>query len=315
MSGEQSTLGSGAVGDAWPSLPLEAWQETCATLHMWTQIVGKIRLGLTPLVNHWWNSTLYVTRRGLATSAIPYGAETFEITFDFHAHQLAIETSRGDARTFSLASRSVADFYRTITGSLAELGIEVAIRTLPMEVENPIPFEQDEAHAAYDPEYAWRFWRALVQADRVMNRFRASFIGKASPVHFFWGSFDLAVTRFSGRPAPPHPGVPNAPDRVTREAYSHELSSCGFWPGNAAFPTPIFYAYAYPAPPGFKESAVRPGEARYSTDLGEFILPYEAVRSAAAPDEALLAFLQSTYEAAADRGHWDRQALERPLPP
>ena len=296
----------------WPSLPLAAWQDTYETLHMWTQIVGKIRMALAPKINHWWQSTLYVTPRGLTTSAIPYGTRTFEISFDFLDHHLQIQTSEGITRTIALVPRSVADFYQEVIGTLRAIGIEVRIWTIPQEVQEPIPFEQDDKHATYDPEYAQRLWRILVQADRVMTAFRSRFIGKCSPVHFFWGSFDLAVTRFSGRRAPEHPGgVPNMADWVTREAYSHEVSSCGFWPGGGAVVDPVFYAYAYPTPEGFQDYSIQPKEAFYSSQMGEFVLPYEAVRQAENPDEMLLTFLQSTYDAAANLGNWDREVLER----
>ena len=299
----------------WPSLPLVAWQDTYETLHLWTQILGKIRLALSPQINHWWHSTLYVTPRGLTTSTIPYGTRTFEMSFDFLAHHLQIETSDGITRTIALVPRSVADFYQDVMSTLSAIGIDVQIWTMPQEVQDPIPFEQDYKHAAYDPEYAQRFWRILVQADRIMAAFRSRFIGKSSPVHFFWGSCDLAVTRFSGRGAPEHPGgVPNMADWVTREAYSHEVSSCGFWPGGGAVVEPVFYAYAYPTPGGFPDYPIQPKEAFYSSQMQEFILPYEAVRQADAPDEMLLTFLQSTYEAAANLGNWDRAALERTPP-
>ena len=299
----------------WPSLPLAAWQDTYETLHLWTQILGKIRLALSPQINHWWHSTLYVTPRGLTTSTIPYGTRTFEMSFDFLAHHLQIETSDGITRTIALVPRSVADFYQDVMSTLSAIGIDVQIWTMPQEVQDPIPFEQDYKHAAYDPEYAQRFWRILVQADRIMAAFRSRFIGKSSPVHFFWGSCDLAVTRFSGRGAPEHPGgVPNMADWVTREAYSHEVSSCGFWPGGGAVVEPVFYAYAYPTPEGFPDYSIQPKEAFYSSQMQEFILPYEAVRQADAPDEMLLSFLQSTYEAAANLGNWDRAALERTPP-
>ena len=299
----------------WPSLPLAAWQDTYETLHLWTQILGKIRLALSPQINHWWHSTLYVTPRGLTTSTIPYGTRTFEMSFDFLAHHLQIETSDGITRTIALVPRSVADFYQDVMSTLSAIGIDVQIWTMPQEVQDPIPFEQDYKHAAYDPEYAQRFWRILVQADRIMAAFRSRFIGKSSPVHFFWGSCDLAVTRFSGRGAPEHPGgVPNMADWVTREAYSHEVSSCGFWPGGGAVVEPVFYAYAYPTPEGFPDYPIQPKEAFYSSQMQEFILPYEAVRQADAPDEMLLTFLQSTYEAAANLGNWDRAALERTPP-
>jgi hypothetical protein len=297
---------------AWPDLPLKAWQDTYATLHLWTQIVGKIRLALTPWVNHSWHVVLYLTASGLTTSPIPYQDRTFQIDFDFIGHRLVIRTSDGAAQTIPLQPCTVADFYRDVFAALRALDIAVAIRKKPNEVAHPIPLDRDREHAAYDAEYAHRCWQVLVQADRVFKAFRAGFIGKCSPVHFFWGSFDLAVTRFSGRRAPEHPGgVPNLPDGVVREAYSHEVSSCGFWPGNEAIPFPAFYAYAYPEPPGFPDAAVRPEQAFYSPDLKEFILPYDAVRQADSPDRLLLEFLQSTYEAAAGLGHWDRPSLER----
>lgn len=295
----------------WPSLPVAEWQDTYETLHMWTQIVGKIRMALAPKLNHWWHSTLYVTPRGLTTSSIAYGMRTFEISFDFLEHYLQIEISDGTSRRIALESRSVASFYQEVMSTLSALGLEVRIWTMPQEVAEPIPFDEDRQHAAYDPEYAQRFWRILVQADRVMRAFRSSFMGKCSPVHFFWGSFDLAVTRFSGRPAPEHPGgVPGLADWVTREAYSHEVSSCGFWPGGGAVEEPVFYAYAYPAPEGFRDYPIQPQEAFYSEQMQEFLLPYEAVRQADEPDAVLLTFLQSTYEAAANLGKWDRAALE-----
>ena len=296
--------------EAWPELPLEAWRDTHATLHMWTQVVGKVRLALAPLVNHWWQVPLYVTACGLTTSLIPDGTRAFEITFDFLDHQLRIETSEGERREVPLRPQSVADFYGATMAALADLGITVKIWPVPVEVPAPVPFEEDRRHRAYDPEYARRFWRILVQTERVFTQFRARFVGKVSPVHFFWGSFDLAVTRFSGRPAPRHPGAPGVADRVTREAYSHEVSSAGFWPGEGVG-FPAFYAYAYPEPEGFDQSPVRPAQAYYDANLHEFLLPYDAVRTAASPDETLLAFLQSTYEAAADAAHWDRPALER----
>ena len=308
---QAAVAGRGTSGETWPALPYEAWADTCATLHMWTQVVGKIRLALAPWVNHWWQVPLYVDQRGLTTSPIPYGERTFQIDFDFVDHQLKIHCDGGTTRVVPLAPRTVADFHHEVMAALRSLHVHVKIWTTPVEVADPIPFEKDTVHAAYDPEAAHRFWRALVQADRVMKAFRGGFTGKCSPVHFFWGSFDLAVTRFSGRVAPPHPGAPGVADRITREAYSHEVSSAGFWPGNAAFPTPIFYAYAYPEPPGFREAAVRPEAAFYSADFGEFMLKYDDVRAAERPDDALLAFLQSTYDAAADLGRWDRAALER----
>ena len=298
--------------EAWPSLPLDEWKETYATLHMWTQVVGKIRFARTPWVNHSWHVTLYVTSRGLTTSPIPYGEKTFEIDFDFIDHRLVIETSTGDVRHIELRPRTVADFYGEVMSTLRDLGLDIRIHTLPNEVADPVPFEKDLQHAFYDPDYANRFWRILVQTDRVFKEYRARFIGKCSPVHFFWGSFDMAVTRFSGRTAPPHPGgVPHLPDVVAREAYSHEVSSCGFWPGGGPVPYPVFYSYAYPAPEGFKDAPVKPPAAFYSADLGEFLLPYDEVRKAGRPDDMLLDFLQSTYEAAADLAKWDRPALER----
>lgn len=297
---------------AWPSLPLAAWQDTYTTVHLWTQIIGKIRLALSPQLNHWWQSTLYVTPRGLTTASIPYETRTFQISFDFLDHHLQINTSDGITKRIALTPRSVADFYQLVLTTLSSIGIEVRIWTMPQEVSEPIPFDLDHQHASYDPEYVQRFWQILVQVDRVMTLFRSQFIGKSSPVHFFWGSFDLAVTRFSGRRAPEHPGgVPNMADWVTREAYSHEVSSCGFWPGGGSVVEPVFYAYAYPAPEGFRDYPVQPKEAFYSSELQEFILPYEVVRQASEPDAVILAFLQSTYEAAAHLGHWDRAAVER----
>ncbi|HEV2532168.1 DUF5996 family protein [Phenylobacterium sp.] len=300
-----------AVKDDWPPLSYDDWADTQATLHMWTQVVGKIRMALSPPVNHWWHVPLYVTSRGLTTSPMPVGGRTLEITFDFVTHQLRLDCSNGAGERLALKPRSVADFYRKLMAALERLHVRAPIWTTPCEVEAPIPFERDETHASYDPAAAHRFWRALVQADRVMKAFRGRFLGKASPVHFFWGSFDLAVTRFSGRPAPPHPGSPLAPASVSREAYSHEVSSCGFWPGGPGV-APLFYAYAYPEPEGFAETGVRPEAAGWNKALGEFVLPYEAVRAAGSPDEALLAFFQSTYEAAAVTARWPRRALERP---
>ena len=303
------------MDQTWPSLPFDAWRDTCATLHLWTQIVGKVRLVQSPWTNHSWHVTLYVTPRGLTTGPIPHGGTTFSTGFDFVDHRLIVETSAGELRAIPLQPRSVAEFYGVVMATLAELGVPVHIRTMPNEIPNAIPFEQDLQHVAYDPDAANRFWRALVQVDRVFKVFRAGFIGKCSPVHFFGGSFDLAVTRFSGRSAPPHPGgVPNMPDWVAREAYSHEVSSAGFWPGSEAFPEAAFYSYAYPEPKGFRDATTRPAAARFEGGMGEFILPYEAVRSDPAPDQALLAFMQSTYEAAAERAAWDRAALERTTP-
>ncbi|HEX8088149.1 MAG TPA: DUF5996 family protein [Blastocatellia bacterium] len=311
-----SSSGSAHAADQWPSLPFQEWEDTYATLHMWAQVVGKIRLIQTPWINHSWHATLYVTSRGLTTSPIPYGGRTFQINFDFIDHSLLIQTSQGEVKTMQLSPRPVADFYAELFDKLAELNLKVKIHTTPNEVATPIPFEKDHAHASYDADHANRFWRALVQADRVFKQFRARFIGKCSPVHFFWGSFDLAVTRFSGRRAPQHPGgVPHLPDWVAREAYSHEVSSCGFWPGSAQTPEPVFYAYAYPEPEGFSNATVRPKGAAYNSGLREFIFPYDEVRQASSPDEALLEFLQSSYEAAADLGAWNRPELERPLLP
>lgn len=277
---------------------------------MWTEIVGKIRLAGTPLVNHWWNVTLYVTPRGLTTSAVPHGVQAFRMDFDFLDHRLDVATSDGATRAVSLEPQTVAHFYRAVMNAMDELRIPAHIWPVQVEVPDPVPFLEDD-RAAYDPEWAERFWRVLVQADRVFGAFRARFIGKASPVHFFWGSFDLAATRFSGRTAPPHPGAPGVADRITREAYSHECSSAGFWPGGGMVEDAAFYAYAYPQPEGFAEARVRPGAAHYSRDVGEFLLPYEAVRTARDPDAALMAFLEDTYAAAADLGGWDRGALER----
>jgi hypothetical protein len=298
--------------EAWPSLPLQAWQDTYATFHMWAQIVGKTRLALSPMVNHWWNVTFYVTPRGLTTSPMPYGDRTFAVDFDFVDHALVVRASDGATDGLPLVPQSVADFYRDYQTLLRNLDLDVRIWPHPVEVERAIPFAEDREHASYDPLYAHRFWRVLSQADRVMQRFRGRFLGKCSPVHFFWGACDLAVTRFSGRTAPEHPGgAPNVGDWVMKEGYSHELSSCGFWPGGGPIAEPVFYAYAYPEPAGFPDAPLQPREAYYDQNMREFILPYEAVRMAGNPDEALLSFLQSTYEAAANLGQWDREALER----
>jgi hypothetical protein len=300
--------------ERWPPLPFEGWRDTAATLHMWTQIVGKIRLTQTPWINHSWHVTLYVTARGLTTSPIPHGERTFQIDFDFLEHELVVTTCDGDLRSLSLRPRATADLYAALMATLEELDLPMGIHGRPNEVEEAIPFAEDHRHSAYDREAVERFWRVLVQVDRVFREFRARFIGKSSPVHFFWGSFDLAVTRFSGRPAPPHPGgFPNLPDRVTREAYSHEVSSAGFWPGSEAMPDPIFFSYAYPTPEGFPEARIGPDAAGWNGDLGEFILRYDDVRTAASPDAALLEFLQTTYEAAARLAGWDRVGLERPF--
>ena len=292
----------------WPGLPLSDWQETCATLHMWTQIVGKVRLKLTPLVNHWWNVPLYVTSRGLTTSRIPYGARAFELRFDFLAHQLVLETSDGAVKTLALKPMTVADFYRDCMALLRSEGIDVKIWRMPVEVPNPIPFDEDTVHAAYDAAAAERFWRVLLSVDAVFQEFRAEFIGKVSPVHFFWGSFDLAVTRFSGRRAPEREGA----DAITREAYSHEVSSVGFWPGIQGGPDASFYSYAAPSPAGYSAARVRPEAARWDAGMGEFLLAYEDVRKSGMPVRSLLEFCRSTYQAAARFGQWDRGALERP---
>lgn len=294
----------------WPDLPYPAWRDTARTLQLWTQVVGKVRLATTPWLNHGWQVTLYVTARGLGTSPMPIGGELLELEFDFIEHELLFRTSRGERRSFALKPQTVADFYAQVMATLADLGLPVAIDPMPNEVADPIAFPLDTVHAAYDAKAVHRFWGALVAVDTVFRRFRSGFLGKASPVHFFWGSFDLAVTRFSGRRAPLHPGgVPGLPDAVTQEAYSHEESSAGFWPGNDAFPHAAFYAYAYPSPQGFAEQPV-PAGAHFDAALGEFILPYDTVRAAADPEALLLEFLQATYIAAADLGDWDRRALE-----
>lgn len=290
--------------DAWPSIPYAAWQDTCATLHLWTQVVGKIRLVQTPWINHSWHVAFHVTARGLSTSPIRHGERVFQIDFDFIDHQVLIQTGEGERRSLPLKPRTVADFYHAVMAQLTELGLPVAINTTPNELVEAIPFERDHEHGSYDAPAVSRFFAALLQADRVLKEFRARFTGKCSPVHFFWGSFDLAVTRFSGRPAPEHPGgVPHLPDRVAREAYSHEVSSCGFWPGSEALPEAAFYAYAYPEPQAFRDAAVG-AAGYYHPDLHEFILPYDRVREAHPPDAMLLDFLQRTYEAAATLGRW-----------
>jgi hypothetical protein len=300
--------------DAWPALPFEAWADSYATLHMWTQIVGKIRLRESAAINHGWHSTLYVTSRGLTTSPIPHQLRTFQIDFDFIDHALVIAVSDGTSARVALEPQTVASFYRRVMGALGGLDLDVQIYATPNEVAEPIPFARDDVHRAYDADAVNRFWRVLVQSDRVFKQFRSGFIGKCSPVHFFWGAPDLAVTRFSGRKAPVHPGgIPNLPDRVTREAYSHEVSSAGFWAGGGPIAYPVYYSYGYPEAPGFANAEVKPSEAFYSPDLHEFILPYDAVRTAADPDRTLLAFLESTYVAAADLGTWDRSALESSL--
>jgi hypothetical protein len=298
--------------DAWPALPFEAWKDTRETLHLWTQIVGKVRLTQMPWLNHSWHVTLYVSASGLTTSAIPHGERTFQIDLDFVRHRLALSCADGGSGGFALEPMTVAAFYARLMRELEKFGVPVRIHAVPNEVESPIPFDRDEVHRAYDPEYANRYWRALAQSARVFTDFRARFIGKCSPIHYFWGAPDLAVTRFSGRTAPVHPGgIPNLPDRVTREAYSHEVSSAGFWAGGGPIPYAAYYSYAYPQPAGFASAPVRPEGASWSKDLGEFILPYDRVRESASPDATLMEFLQSTYEAAADLAAWDRKALER----
>lgn len=302
--------------ERWPELSLEQWQDTYETVHLWSQIVGKVRLSQTPWVNHSWHVPLYVTARGLTTSLVPYGARAFEVDFDFIDHRLQMAVSSGERCSFALEPMSVAEFYGRIMRGLGELGIELDIWPIPVELPDPVQrFPENETQASYDPEAVGRFWQALLQIHRVLTVFRARFIGKVSPVHFFWGAFDLAVTRFSGRPAPKHPGgAPNCADWIMEEAYSHEVSSAGFWPG-AGLGEAAFYAYAYPQPDGFSEYSVRPEAAYYHDELGEFILPYEAVRTANEPDTVLLDFLQSTYEAAADLASWDRNQLERKSDP
>lgn len=294
---------------AWPELPVDAWRDTRDTLHMWTQVAGKIRLGLMPQMNHWWQVPLYVSSRGLTTSLMPYGTRGLELEFDFLRHVLGIRTTDGSAREVKLEPRSVADFYAETISALAELGVGVRIHTRPVEVEGAIPFEDDHEHASYDSEYASRFWRLLLQAQRVFTDFGSGFAGKASPVNFWWGGFDLGGARFSGRPAPTHPGgIPNCPDFVTRFAFTHEICEYGYWSGGSEEGS--FYAYAYPQPRGYPEAVVRPSVGRWDTNLGDFLLPYRAVREAADPDASVLEFLQSTYEAAADLGGWDRETLE-----
>jgi Family of unknown function (DUF5996) len=297
----------------WPELPTAAWRDSYATLHLWTQIVGKVRLTKAPWLNHSWHVALYVTARGLTTSPIPDGVRTFQIDFDFIDHALRISTSDGAQRQFGLADQSVASFYAGVIAALKELGVIVTIDEMPNELPDPVRFSEDDKHASYDPDAVRRFFQILANCDRVFKQFRTGFLGKASPVHFFWGSFDLAVTRFSGRRAPRHPGgVPSLPDAVAHEAYSHEVSSAGFWPGSGVVDYPAFYSYAYPEPSGFRTANVRPDAAFFSEALGEFILPYDVVRAADDPDKALLDFLQSTYEAAAISAKWDRDALECP---
>jgi len=294
--------------EAWPALPLAAWADTYATLHMWTQIVGKVRLALSPHVNHWWEVPFYVNSRGLTTSPIPYSKGVFEVQFDFIDHKIDVSTSLGEIKSIRLEPRTVAEFETEFLSLVHSLGIEVKIWNMPMEIPNPIRFDQDRVHGAYDARYANAFWRILVTVDSVLKEFRSGFIGKVSPVHFFWGSFDLCVTRFSGRRAPERPGA----DAITREAYSHEVSSVGFWPGGGDIKGAAFYSYAAPEPPGFGERAVQPAAALYAKQMGEYLLMYDDVRSSTSPNSALLDFCQSTYEAAADLGKWDRAALESP---
>ena len=294
----------------WPSLRYAEWSDTKETLHLWTQVVGKIRMEKMFPVNHWWHVTLYLTSRGLSTLPIPDGNRTFDIEFDFIAHRLRITCSDGIDRGFELRPMSVADFYQTIIDALAGLNIAVKINTHPSEIPDAIPFETDRVHKSYDADAVSRFWRVLVSSCQVMTRFRSQFIGKVSPIHYFWGGMDMAVTRFSGRGAPEHGPVPGIPLAVVREAYSHEVSSAGFWPGGMGFDA-AFYAYAYPEPAGFGKAAVRPAEARYADQMGEFLLPYESMRKLRSPEDALMNFLQSTYDAAADLGRWPRKELER----
>jgi hypothetical protein len=307
---------SAPSAEVWPALPQSAWSDTCATLQLWMQMVGKVRLALTPPINHCWNVTLYPTIRGLTTLPMAYGSLMVQIDFDFVEHVLEVETGTGKLEKFFLQPMTVAAFYNRLMKALADVGVPVRIWPVPVEMADPIPFEQDHTHQSYDATYAQLFWRVLLQTTRVFTIFRARFQGKVSPIHLFWGALDLACTRFSGRTAPEHPSMPGLPDRVTRDAYSHEVSSCGFWPGMPApdgtFLDAMFYSYAYPEPPGYAESPIGPSAANYDRKLGEFILPYEAMRQSPDPDAALLEFLQSTYEAAANRAHWDRAALELP---
>ena len=302
----------GQDSEVWPALPQSAWSDTCATLQLWLQMVGKVRMALVPAINHSWNVTLYPTIRGLTTMPMALGTRMIEIDFDFVAHELVIETSDGGRETIALAPMTVAEFYGRLMAALGSLDALCNMWPVPCEVAEPIPFKSDDVHKSYDPVYAQRFWRILLQSTRVFTVFRARFIGKVSPIHLFWGAMDLACTRFSGRTAPEHPSMPGLPDRVTRDAYSHEVSSCGFWPGAAGTPNiePFFYSYAYPEPAGYREYAIAPAEAGFDKNFGEFIFPYEAMRQSADPDGALLQFLQSTYEAAAVCGKWDREALE-----
>lgn len=296
---------------AWPAIPYADWADSCTTLHLWTQIVGKVRVARTPWMNHSWHSTLHLTATGLTTTPVPAGEGTVQVELDLLGHRLRVASSTGAEAGFGLVPMSVADFHDRVLSALEKVGAPTEIHPLPNEVEAPVPFAQDRENASYDREAVERFFRALSSADRVFKRFRSRYLGKSSPVHFFWGSFDLAVTRFTGREAPPHPGgIPNLPDWITREAYSHEVSSAGFWPGGPPHPHPIFYSYAYPTPEGFSDARVRPDAATWSTELGEFVLPYEAVRTAPDPEAVLLDFLQDSWEAAAEAGGWDREGLE-----
>ena len=296
----------------WPRLSLDEWRETYATLHLWMQIVGKTRLALAPMQNHWWQVAFYVTSRGLGTSPMPYDDRTFEIDFDFVDHLLIVRTSDGSTRTLALAPRSVAEFHRTYLELLRSLGVEIRINPMPAEFADPIRFTEDRVHASYDADAAQRCWRVLVHADRVLKQFRSPYLGKCSPVHFWWGSFDLACTRFSGRRAPPHPGgIPHLSDAVTREAYSHECISAGWWPGGGPLSEAAFYAYAYPEPPGCPEATIRPADAYYHSEMHEWVLPYDVVRASPDPDAAVMEFLESTYDTAAGLGGWDRGSLER----
>jgi hypothetical protein len=295
--------------EVWPALPQAAWSDTCITLQLWAQIIGKVRLALTPAINHSWNVTLYPTVRGLTTSPMPHGTRMLQIDFDFIEHVLLIQTNDGGRRIIPLQAMTVAEFYRQVMGALDGLSTRVRIWHMPAEIADPLAFEEDQIHRAYDAEYVRRFWRILLQTTRVFTVFRARFIGKVSPIHLFWGALDLACTRFSGRTAPEHRSMPGLPDRVTRDAYSHEVSSCGFWPGAPGI-EPLFYSYAYPEPQGYAQTPIAPAQAYFHSTLGEFVLPYDDMRKSANPDSTLLEFLQSTYDAAADCAHWDRVALE-----
>ena len=315
MSPPINAPASASAAEVWPPLPLDEWRDTYATLHMMTQVVGKIRLACAPMVNHWWQVPLYVSPRGLSTSAMPHGTKTFQVDFDFVDHLLRIQVSDGGERDLPLRSRPIAEFHAEVMEALRSLGVPVRLWPRPVEVEEAIPFDRDHQHRVYEPDHAHRCWEVLRQVDRVLGEFRSGFVGKCSPVHFFWGSFDMAVTRFSGRRAPPHPGgIPNLGDHVAREAYSRECSSCGFWPGSGAVQEPAFYAYTYPEPAGYSEGPVRPTEAYYSAEMREYILPYDAVRRSDDPDRMLHDFFQSTYQAGATLGGWDRAELEREDP-